>query len=296
MYFSMRLLQLMAVMPLLLCMSCNKDKEGDNNPRERSGIIEFNAGAHFGDKIIPVHYFTPSGDVKSMSFQIVMHGVDRNAREYLAGWAQKARNYQVIVIAPEFKSADFNTAQYNEGNFIVNNTIQPSEKTTFYLIDQIFEKVKSELALEQPNYNIYGHSAGAQFVHRFMQFYESPYVDRAVAANAGWYTFPDPMVSFPYGIRNLFNDNDGHQRAYCAKKISILLGTADIQRDNNLRTTQQADAQGLNRLARGENFFAFNQLLATSLNTPFNWSKQLVEGVAHEHVKMSAAAADLLYQ
>jgi poly(3-hydroxybutyrate) depolymerase len=291
-----RLLWFFAFSALFLGLNCTKKDEPQNQPRERSGVLEFNAGENFGGKSIPVHYFIPAGDIKSMKFQIVMHGVDRNARDYLAGWAQKARNYKVIVIAPEFRSNDFNTSQYNEGNFMVNSVVQPAEKTTFSLIDKIFEQIKAEFSLEQTTYNIYGHSAGAQFVHRFMQFYESPYVDRAVAANAGWYTFPDPNVSFPYGIRNLFNNNEAHQRLYCAKKLFILLGTSDTQRDNNLRTTQQADAQGRNRLERGESFFAFNESIATALNSDFNWTKLLVEDVAHEHLKMSAAAADLLYQ
>jgi hypothetical protein len=60
------------------------------------------------------------------------------------------------------------------------------------------------LKLDHAGYDMYGHSAGAQFVHRYLQFYDSPKVKKAVAANAGWYTFPNEAINYPYGIKSLF--------------------------------------------------------------------------------------------
>ena len=38
---------------------------------------------------------------------------------------------------------------------------------------------------------MFGHSAGGQFVHRFVQFKPNSRVNYAISANAGWYTVPD---------------------------------------------------------------------------------------------------------
>jgi len=279
----------------LIFIQCSKVEDPVDQIRERSGVINFEAGPDFQNKVIPVHYFVPAGGPKGKEIQLVLHGADRNATDYLAGWAQKARIYDVIVLAPEFSSTDFNTTQYNEGNFIVSGQLNLPEKTTFSLMDRIFNQAVDELEAEATKYNIYGHSAGAQFVHRYLQFYNSSLVNKAVAANAGWYTFPDVSVSYPYGIRDLYEDPSHHFVNYHSKNLIVLLGTADTNRDNSLRVTQQADNQGRHRFERGQKFFEFNQNLSLEHDQPFNWSMKFVEDVGHQHREMSAAAADAIY-
>ena len=286
---------LLALLVLLLA-SCGPKEDITPEPREKGGTFQYNSGAQFQGKIIPVHYFVPAGEVAGMPFLIIMHGADRNAREYLAAWAQKTREYKVIAIAPEFSAADFNSVEYNEGNFITSGSMNPPEATTFSLIDKIFEFVKSELELNNDSYDIYGHSAGAQFVHRYLQFYDSPKVGKAITANAGWYTFPNEAINYPYGIKNLFSDHDAHRRKYYARQLIILLGTADTIRGGSLRTTAGADNQGLNRLERGNYFFQYNQGRAAATNEAFNWQRQYVEGVGHDNILMAPAAADILYR
>lgn len=280
----------------LFLLGC--DPEGDDmpDPTEKGGTLQFDSGPDFQGKIIPVHYFIPIGDVSQMPFQIVFHGADRNGKDYLAGWAQKAREYGVIIIAPEFSTSEFNTTQYNEGNFVVSGNINAPEKTTFALIDQIFEFVKAEFSLNNDRYNIYGHSAGAQFVHRYLQFYDTPKLDKAISANAGWYTFPDESFNFPYGINGLFQDPQLIREKYYQKNLIVFLGTADTLIDNNLRVTSQANRQGRHRRERGETFYNDNLSQANAAGQNFNWKLEYAEGVGHDHRAMSSIAADILYK
>ncbi len=280
----------------LMLISCSKDEKPTVEEQEKGGILNFETGPDFGNKTIPVHYFIPKGQKDQMSFQIVLHGDDRNAREYIAAWAQKGREYGIIIIAPEFSEAQFNTALYHQGNAVVNSQLNAPEKTTFSLIDRIFEFVKEELKISNTQYNIYGHSAGAQFVHRFVGFYNSPYLKSAIAANSGWYTFPDETINYPYGIRNLVTDYSGLRRASYQKELIILLGTADTLRTGGLRTTTQADSQGKNRLERGMKFFNFNSEKATLESHTFNWRISYGDNIGHDHKLMSQVAADLLYK
>ena len=45
---------------------------------------------------------------------------------------------------------------------------------------------------------MFGHSAGAQFTHRYMLLSKDKRISNAVVANAGWYTFIN-NAKFPYG-------------------------------------------------------------------------------------------------
>ena len=61
--------------------------------------------------------------------------------------------------------------------------------------------MKAATGNRSASYLLYGHSAGAQFVHRYLYFVPEARVAKVVAANAGWWTLPDLAVGFPYGLR-----------------------------------------------------------------------------------------------
>lgn len=275
--------------------SClNSGRDSRNNPDK--GILTFHTGPAFNNCEVRIHYYIPSGRTTEMPFQVIMHGAGRNAGEYLEGWVAKADEYGLIIIAPELTKESFRSEEYIGGRFLTpEGIISDPGSTTFALIDRIFVFVRDELELQNSTYNIYGHSAGGQFTHRFMQFYDSPYVDKAVAANAGWYTFPDDTTAYPYGIEGLYDDSDSLRKAYYNDDLTILLGTADTIRDKDLRQTPEADLQGLTRLARGERFFDYNKAKAEDAGYTFSWQKSYVTGSGHDHTLMSPAAADVLY-
>ncbi len=280
---------------LTIAVACS-NSAAERKSNSVSGILTFNPGPAFDNEEISIHYYIPDGKTAEMQFQIIMHGAGRNADDYLEGWKSRAEEYGLIIIAPELTKESFSSEEYIGGRFLTpEGDIAYPGSTTFSLIDRIFEFVTNELKLKNRTYNIYGHSAGGQFTHRFMQFYDSPFVDKAVAANAGWYTFPDDTAEYPYGIRGLFNDSDSLRKAFYSDNLTILLGTADTIRDKDLRQTPEADLQGLTRLQRGEQFFDYNKAKADEAGFEFGWQKVYVPGSGHDHTLMSPAAADVLY-
>ena len=60
---------------------------------------------------------------------------------------------------------------------------------------------------------MFGHSAGAQFVHRFVMFAPGPNLRTAISANAGWYTTLEENVAFPYGLKDAPVDVDVQELA-----------------------------------------------------------------------------------
>ena len=195
-----KILTLFKALTILAITSCTKSD--DDQTKGTAGTLFFNAGENFDNVIVNVHYYLPAGDQSKMGFQVVLHDDDRNAEQYLLPWIEKAGEYGIVTIAPEFRIEYFDTRKYTEGNIIAGfGTLNPPEKTTFWLIDKIFEFVQEELELTFDSYNIYGHSEGAEFIYRSLMFYESPYVNKSVAANPGWYTYPDVTLDFPYGLK-----------------------------------------------------------------------------------------------
>src|SRR3546814_14335164 len=61
----------------------------------------------------------------------------------------------------------------------------------------VFAAVKAREGLTAETYALYGHSGGAQFVHRYILAGGGPHMGRAVSANAGSYAMPDPAVAWP---------------------------------------------------------------------------------------------------
>ncbi len=264
----------------------------------RGGGIEFyGSGPVFKNKTVPVFYYTPLGaSVEKTNIQYVMHGMGRNGYDYLCSWINSANEYNLFMLVPQFSETDFSEKEYQQGGVCDNNGIYTdADSSTFELIEQIFAFVKKESPVDAEKYNIFGHSAGAQFVHRFLLFHTTPNLGEAISANAGWYTFPDKKYKFPYGLGTVPSRLNVNSTDYYGKNLTILLGTADTLRTTNLRQTPEADLQGLTRLQRGKTFYEYGKNEAQNKNCPFNWKLEFVEGVGHKGDKMSKAAAKYLY-
>ena len=284
-----RLLSFLFIAAVLVSLySCRKDilfTEG-------SSVVDYACHGPFEGKNIKVFYHIPSGNIASMPVLFVMHGMDRNGDEYRDQWKDQADKYGFIVLVPTFSEDQFPDNFYQRGNVTSEDgTYNPENERVYTLIDEVFGFFKAHSASKAETFSIYGHSAGGQFVHRYLLFSPTPHLDRAVAANAGWYTYPSDTVSYPYGTQGSGADI----KAYYGKKLIILLGDADTLRTSSLRQTPETDAQGLTRLARGNAFFSFCHKDAQVKGIPFNWRKEYVKGVGHSNTKMAPSAATLLF-
>ena len=247
---------------------------------------------------LPVYYQLPDRVTPATPVVFVMHGVYRDADRYRDEWAALARQHGFIAVVPQFGRDDFPGSRgYNTGYFAeADGTPRPRARWSFAAIEPLFDDVRQRFGTAVTGYGIYGHSAGAQFVHRFVLFMPEARIEQAIAANAGWYTMPDMTTGFPYGLGDAPVD-EGALAAALGKPVTVLLGTADTDReDPNLRKTPEADAQGPHRLARGQAFFARAEQAAEAQGVPFGWSIRTVPGVGHSNGRMAKAAAPLLAQ
>ena len=167
--------------------------------------------------------------------------------------------------------------------------LQPKDKWVFPVVDRVIRDVKTRMEAETSPVAVFGHSAGAQMVHRYALFGGATEADLIMPANAGWYTVPTPGVPFPYGIKGV-NFSEADMAAAFAKPVVVLLGEADTERTKNLRQTPEADAQGANRFERGQHFYYKARSEAAKLDVPFRWRMVTVPGVGHSGSAMAKAA------
>ena len=224
-----------------------------------------------------------------------MHGRRRDADRYLDQWAAYAEELGVILVVPEFDSAQFPGEAYILGGLRDGaGGGGLGERVSFSAIEPLFDTVRARTGTRVERYDLYGHSAGAQFVHRFVMFMPATRLGRAVAANAGWYTMPDAGASFPYGLSGAGVSDDDLARAL-QRPLVILLGTADTDPQHpSLRRTPEAMKQGPHRLARGETFMARAGAAAVRLGVETRWNLAYVAGSAHDNATMTPEAARIL--
>ncbi|WP_024354021.1 hypothetical protein [Brevundimonas naejangsanensis] len=227
---------------------------------------------------------------------IVMHGRGRDADRYRDEWRDLADQHGFILAVPEFDAERFPGANaYNHGYFRdKQGALRPRPLWSFSAIEPLFDDLKRRSGSQVEGYGLYGHSAGAQFVHRFVLLTPEARYRVAIAANAGSYAFPDLDQAYPFGLEGAPVDEAGLEAAL-QKPLVLLLGTADTDPAHpSLPHGQNADAQGPHRLARGQAFHAAGQAGAERSGVKFGWRVAYAPGIAHDNGGMSGFAAPIL--
>jgi hypothetical protein len=287
---------------IVVVSSCRKDTNtpSNSNPFENNnyGIFEFTDYEPLSNKPFNIHFYIPTlANRENSPIVFVFPGQNRNANDYLQSWIQLADQYQIMVFSFEFTDDYYpNSTSYQLG-FIrdFNSNFNNEDVWTFSAIEPVFDKIKTNLNYKGNSYNMFGHSAGAQFVHRFIQFKPLSRVDKAVSANAGWYTLPDTTIDFPYGLKGTSINANDLQNSFL-KTLEVHLGQNDNDpNDPYLNTTDGANRQGAFRLSRGQYFTAYSDSIAQSMNFNSNWIKKEVPNVGHQQLDMAIFAANELF-
>ena len=275
-----------------------------------SGSFVISGAPDRGEKSVEVYYHVPRDFTVDSPVLLVAPGAGRDAWDYRDVWVEASERHGVVVLSPHYSEADYpDFWSYNLAGMLTDVEINdartamvgyeistdPSE-WIFGDLDRIFTSVRTSLGLRARSYDLFGHSAGGQLLHRYVIFGQSAMVDRVFAANSGWYTVPTFDAVFPYGL-DRSTATEGSLREAFSRDLIVFLGELDDRNETRgeLARSPDIDVQGLSRIERGRYFFEVAEETAAQLGAEFNWSMVVVPGVGHDSVGMSKAAAEQLY-
>jgi hypothetical protein len=270
--------------------------------------------------VVTVHTYLPRNFTTRSFILIVIPGAGRNGDDYRDVWIPFADAKGLLIASPSYPVQQYDQAAYQMGgairNLSVGKPLPRSSATAVYLRDEdirfdvnpdraqwlfhdferLFDILRYSTGSKQRGYDLFGHSAGGQILHRQVLLFPRSRARRVVAANAGFYTLPDLETPQPTGLAGLGVNENSLRRSF-ARDLTVLLGEEDndAERGGQHLHTPAIDAQGTDRLARGRFFHAFAAQRARELGVPLKWQLRTAPGIGHDFRAMSRVAAELLY-
>ncbi len=276
---------------------------------------------------------------------IYIHGARRNGLDYYE-WGEKAvkianRNEETLFISPQFTSEkDLEDHKHDQSHlFWTNNNWRIGDESvssnkrkmddafsSFTLIDSLIARITDKTLFPKlKKVVIIGHSAGGQFVSRYVGMTPMPNVlkkyrfsfivmnpssymyldERRPLKTGSTLTFMTPDTTgcgsfndYPRGMKNLNpyalrTGAETIKQQFLNRNIVFILGEKDINlNDSSLDKSCGGNLQGRFRLERGQFFYEYIRLLSNKKKI-----RQIdtVPNVAHDGDKMVNSKAALWY-
>lgn len=298
-----------------------KDKLKTIKIEEGSGFFQIQGGNEHESDTISVYYHKPKNYTSKSKILMVIPGAGRNGDDYRDSWIETSEKHSVLILSPSYPEKNYPYENYHLGGlvneldskkgitFIKNSNqvfmdedivkFEPNTDSNQWIypdFDRIFKIAKKVAKSKQRTYDMFGHSAGGQILHRFALIHPNSKANHILASNAGSYTLSDINVTLPYGLKNTGIINKNLKKSF-KKKLIVFLGELDNadEKGGRILRSKTTDKQGTHRLARGIYFYNNSLEMSKILKTKFNWKLEIVPKVGHNQKKMAEAAAIYLY-
>lgn len=258
------------------------------------GAGEFVFDCNLGGEIkkIPVCYYCPMKTSPMTRVVFILHGSGRNGKVYRDEWQRYASLYNFIVICPVFSEKDFPYEDYNLGRVYDydHKRYRKPEEWSFNVIEKLFDFVKQDRQLKAEAYCLFGHSAGAQFVHRMVLFMPQARFSMAIANGAGDYTAPVLNEVFPTGLKGTRATEESLEKSF-GEELIVMMGAKDL-------VSKTMPAEGhfdeYDRVWRARIFFEKSKSEALRRGVPFKWRFILVPNADHNNPVYAEVASRLV--
>src|SRR5262245_36291413 len=178
-----------------------------------------------------------------------VHGISRNVDEHAALFTPYAERYGVVLVAPSFTKAGHPGYQWLEP--------ENGGRRADLDLETILREVHELTGARTDSLYLFGFSGGAQFAHRYVLAHPDRVAAAAIGA-AGWYTFPDSLTAYPYGLAPGpgLSGVRFEPRRFLRVPMTVFVGIEDV-RDASLRRNADVDRQqGTTRRERAQRWVA----------------------------------------
>jgi hypothetical protein len=245
-----------------------------------------------------VYTYRPSSWDRSGPVLIIIPGAGRIGTGSRDTWIPYSEKYSSLLVVPEFSEQYYpGDLWYAGGNlFDIGGHMNPQSNWTYTAVEHLFDEVRQRSGTTRDTYLLFGHSAGAQFVHRLVTFLPGARYSRAVAANAGLYVFPVYPVQYPFGLKDSPLP-EGDLPMVFARKLIVMSGADDTNpNDSSLPNFPAAKAQGSTRFERARLYINTARAEAARRNVTIEWEYSVVMGVGHSESGMAGPSARRLFE
>jgi len=226
------------------------------------------------------YVYVPSTGGHEAPICVLVHGISRNPRDLLKRFIPYAEALGVVVVAPHFTEA-LHVGYQRLGR-------DGRGMRSDLALNSIVEEVAWLTDASSLQIYLFGHSGGAQFVHRYVMAYPQR-VARAAIASAGWFTPPDVHHRFPYGIRpsKRLRGVRFDPEEFLRVPITVLVGSEDTS-PGGVRRSKRVDVQGTTRVERARNWVAAMHTAAVTYGLAPAVSLHEMEGGKHSFKTLMA--------
>ena len=221
------------------------------------------------------------------------------ARKYLSRWIRYADEYGLLIIAPVFDTSRFGNLSGGFGGYR-NLFGKYTPADTF--VNKIVNRYSTRTISGSKRFYLYGHSAGGQFVNRYVVTHPEKVI-RAVISAAGRYSYPTTSSKWPYGAGTLSKTlkwKDGTKNrvsitknlrnyALAANKVSIVIGSKDIKKQ-----PKRPAHIGNTRIELANSWTNQMNENAKRYGVSGNVSVHVIPGIGHSSSKLTPHCVNLL--
>lgn len=219
--------------------------------------------------------YLPDNVDRDLAPIVFVHGYSRRVHEQVEVLHRLADATRRALIAPHFtRELHPRYQRLGKGS--------DGQRADHYF-DACLAAAGQRLGVSTKRVMLLGYSGGAQFCHRWAMT-RPERVEHLIAVAAGWYTFPNPDLAFPYGLATA-----GRLRrvsldpaSFLTVPTTVLVGAED--RDSvNLRRSPRIDAQqGDTRVERARRWVLAMRMAARLYRVDANIAYQEVPGIDHD--------------